>query len=98
RPTSPLLPYATLFRSLSTHATATQRAGSSTCPLRVASLSTDPIEVIRVRVSDRRREDTRHFVRMGLASCFDDFCDQGLLGVQHRSEEHTSELQSRENL
>src|SRR5690606_39345908 len=83
-PDPPPFPYTTLFRS-----------GSTSCPCSAFSLccSRSPSASTAASVSDRRTPSTSSASSRGSVCCW-----RPASASVSRSEEHTSELQSRENL
>src|SRR5690606_39474533 len=91
-PRTTLFPYTTLFRSILQVLRAI---------FNVVQYIVDEGEIHVPRRKIRVRElpeDRLHVGHLGLACLLGDVVDESLFDVHRRSEEHTSELQSRENL
>src|SRR3712207_7133735 len=85
-PRSTLFPYTTLFRSTLVSGTVE----------RASVLADGGADTIRVRIDDSLFNDPGLSLRMDVDGGADAFLDR--LGIVDRSEEHTSELQSRQYL
>src|SRR5690606_39454035 len=88
-PPSPLFPYTTLFRSGLALALALAHGGDRACNLGAAQIGFHQHPVIRRQLADVARQ--HRVIQRRLAYFTGQHCVV-------RSEEHTSELQSRENL
>src|SRR5690606_41981033 len=92
-PPSSLFPYTTLFRSVVAHVGGAQPGDLGGCT-RVEWSDADPVQGPAVALLGLLVTG-----QLGGTQCIDDPLRIGLAGIAaERSEEHTSELQSRENL
>src|SRR2546430_15791655 len=93
-PRSTLFPYTTLFRSIGKRKSSGSGFLTEACPLLLSLLDT----LLSYPSRDIRQRDHPFFRQFLYSQISHVFLSRGSQSKNHRSEEHTSELQSQSNL